>query len=31
MLLLLRKKFFYLSGNKQDFCFARMPNFVERE
>ena len=31
MLLLLKKKFFYLSGNKQDLCFARMPNFVERE
>ena len=32
MLLLLKKKFFfYLSGNKQDSCFARVPNFVERE
>ena len=31
MLLLLKKKIFYLSGNKQGLCFARVPNFVKRE
>lgn len=27
----IEEKVFYLSGNKQDLCFARAPNFVERE